>query len=437
MKKVLDFLRMGTLMCVFGVSVVACTNEPLPSAPETPEDAGEIKTSAGISDNDFCQYLDLENIHKTIPLVNLYINNMPQDWDYTQRAQSLVAFFNSFTGVTGSRFVPDEYEHPNAVFFSFMDGSTNRELALDFSSTHHVISYHYDVVVGAWVHTKRYVTIEQVFDFINSLDMEANEINGYYVSNLPPSEDELQRVIDGLNAKPYTHDETWSTGGYLHYKTKQIYIFPHLFDMHNREYQADWLEAMSEYELTETFEHESDGHVVKFAIPENATIPESHWQEIFAQYDFLEWAEMSHNRYTLADETMGGGHDNGNVAVDSKIHIRPRENDTTSPRTLQLLCLTERAYSSGSNPIIVNKEQSANTIDISFKGVAEIGMTCDVGPAKAYIDLGALAVGTYNLNLYNGDVMVTARLVVTAQNYTIEMANNDTFAVSPSTLNRE
>jgi hypothetical protein len=428
--------RIFILLCLTSM-FAACSTDPYdPFVPDSPIEVKEIKARAGIRDDEFCRHVDLENIHKTIPVVNRYIDNLPQGLDNRQVAQALVALFRSFDGITDARLFQDEYMRTPAVFFSFMDGETARELALDFSSTGKVLSYHYNVVIGAYVSINKGVSIERVFDMINSLDLKVEEIMyGTYISNAPSSETELQRILDGLNAKAYTNEgDNWKTNGYLHYQTGQITVFPHLIEMHNRDYQADWLASIRQFSLIESFD--GIGYAVEFVIPEDKTIPESHWRDMFAPFDIVEVAYMNYNRYTLADESIEEGYEEGVAAVDSKIHIQPVEIYKTSPRTFQLHCTTERQYSSGSNPIRFVKQQTDGTIDISFKGVAEIGMTADIGPARAYIDLGPLAEGTYALNLHNGSVVQRGTLIVTKESFTVEMADNDTFGFVVNTLNR-
>ena len=426
-------------MCALSFFTTSCSDDgpQNPVVPDDPEEVLEVKARAGISDDDFCRHIDIDNIHRTIPVVNRYLDNLPGGLTSKQRAQSLVALFLSFDGVTAARLLPGEDMNDPAVFFSFMDESTDRELTLDFSSTGKVLSYHYDITNRAYVKIKRGVAIDRVFDLINSVDFDVDEIMyGVYVSSRPSSDDELQRILDALNAKPYTNDgDVWWTIGYLHYQTGEITIFPHLMNMNNRNYQADWLSTMSEYSLTEILDS-GVGYVLDVIIPEDRTVHESHWKNIFNGFDIVELTDLSGTRYVLADGTINGGYEDGIKAVDSKIHISPVERYETSPRTFHLHCATEKSYSSGSNPIIVTKEQSANVIDISFKGVAEIGMTTDIGPARAYIDLGALPEGTYTLNFYNGDVKQTGRLVVSTDSYAIEFADSDIFGVSPLTLNR-
>jgi hypothetical protein len=139
---------------------------------------------------------------------------------------------------------------------------------------------------------KRYFKINEVFDFINSLDFDVAEIHsGVYVSNMSP--DSLQYILDRLNAKPYTNNGSdWQrVTGYLHYLTNQITIFPDLFNMKNKDYQKDWLQSMDEYKLVERFACDFDGHIIYFRVPEGT---EKYWETQFGKYEFVEWASLSH-----------------------------------------------------------------------------------------------------------------------------------------------
>jgi hypothetical protein len=234
----------------------------------------------------------------------------------------------------------------------------------------------------------------------------------------------------------YTHDGNWwGVTGYLHYLTNQITIFPQLFNMKNSEYQLDWLKSMNDYELVE-----HGGHIIRFQITENQEIPQSSWETKFYGYDFVEWAEMRYNRYTIYDESIevGDNTEEGNdVNVDSKINISMVEAFTESPRTFQLNCWTERIYSGGGYRLHVAYSQSSNSIDISFKGVSEPnGGTAEPFPAAAYINFGSLNEGTYRLNLYNGNVKYTGELIVTSDSYTVNFDANSVFGFTHSSLNR-
>ena len=58
------------------------------------------------------------------------------------------------------------------------------------------------------------------------------------------------------------------------------------------------------------------------------------------------------------------------------------------------------------------------------------------GPATAYVDLGTLFDGTYRLNLYNGDAMRSGELVVSSENYKINIINDSIFYFGNTSLIR-
>ena len=116
------------------------------------------------------------------------------------------------------------------------------------------------------VKVKGVYTIDKVFDFINSFDIEVASINSpVYTSDLPS--DSLQYVLDYLNAKAYTHNGNGMlVSGYLDYKTKVITIFPTLFNMKNTTYQADWLESMKILKLKEDTVSTTAGYMIDFHV---------------------------------------------------------------------------------------------------------------------------------------------------------------------------
>jgi len=414
--------------------LVICFSCDKQSFVENQEDI--VEPQEEVDEGDFCSCVNLENVGKTIPLVNKYLGSLSKDLDDEQRLQKLVAWFKSNPCIIDARLILREtasgYLLKRDVAFSFMDDEIIRELFLDFSTTGKVLSYHYDITNSASVKTKSYFTIDRVFDFINSCELDVTLIyNGVYVSNMAP--ENLQYILDNLNAKSYTNDGNalW-VSGYLHYLTNQITIFPRLYHMKNKVYQEDWLKSMNDYELVER-----PGYIIRFLIPEDPGKPQKQWEAKFKEYEFVEWAELGYSRYTIFDKSIEKEEFGGvGVSVDSDINIRMVEVFDVSPRTLQLHCSTTKIYSSGSNPIYVVCQQSSNNIDISFKGVAPIGITADIGPARATIDLGALSNGTYRLNLYNGDLKHTGELIVSSDNYKVNFVDQPEFRFTNSPLNK-
>jgi len=135
------------------------------------------------------------------------------------------------------------------------------------------------------VTTSSNFTIDKVFEFINSLDLNVEYIKyGTYTSALPS--DSLQYVLDYLNAKPYTNvNHTWFVTGYLNYNTQIITIFPRLFQIMNKEYQADWLQSMKFLQLLE-----KPGYNIYFHVPEGK---EKEWVAKFKKYDFVVSANLN------------------------------------------------------------------------------------------------------------------------------------------------
>jgi hypothetical protein len=141
------------------------------------------------------------------------------------------------------------------------------------------------------VKTKGYFTIDKVFNFINSFDHDVEYItNAGYTSSLPS--DSLQYVLAYLNAKKYTNDgNRWFVTGYLHYQTKQITIFPKLFNIKNKVYQADWLKSIITLKLKEQTDKDISGYTIFFHVPKGT---EKEWVKKFKTYNFIQWAELNY-----------------------------------------------------------------------------------------------------------------------------------------------
>ena len=398
----------------------------------------EEKRDAGVVDDmEFCACVSLEDIDKTIPAVNQYLGTLNKNRDNEQRLHALAAWLKSFPCIIDSRMIQNEtmpgFPPKTDIAFSFMDDEIIRELLLDISTADKVVSYHYDIVNGAHVKTNRHITIDRAFDFVNSFDFDVKSIYlRSYVSTMPS--ENLQYILDKLNAKPYTNRDNWQVTGYLKSMTNQIIITARLFDMENKAYQADWIQSMNDYQLIEDMSFDFGGHIIEFRIPEN---PENKGVPEFDEYEIVEWVDYSYNRYTIYDKSIEkekSGHD---VSIDSKINIRMTETIDTSPRTFQLNCSTTKIYPHTGYPLIVAHQLSTNNIDLSFKGVVEGSPGFAVlSPANATINLGAINSGTYNLNLYNGNVKRKAKLIISADSYEISLDNNSHFQFTNTTLNK-
>jgi hypothetical protein len=134
---------------------------------------------------------------------------------------------------------------------------------------------------------------------------------------------------------------------------------------------------------------------------------------------------------------MGDAYVGFDIGGDAGINIRMVEIFDKSPRTFQFHCSTKKIYPCCNYPIVVERQQSSNSIDISFKGIIESDLCLTaLGPATAIIDLGALSDGIYNLNLYYGKVKRTGNLVVSSDSYKINFHDNSVFSFTHKELNR-
>ena len=286
------------------------------------EDTEEPQTFAvdEADDVEFCSCLDLENIYKTIPIVNKFLAGLPEDITKEEAFQSLATWLKSFSCNIDAKILYGTdliwgSEQMYGVAISVKDNETIRELELDFAVIERGgnLEVTYSQIAGYLYYKQdaihvatRLIKIDKVFDFINSLDFGVKEIQGgSYFSNMPSNTDNLQSIVNELKAKPYTNN-SWVAGN-MNGLNNQIVLYIRLYEMHNREYQEDWFKSMIDYQLVEDdFTNQlkdlgedyiyGPGHIVVFYIPEEAG---KHWEAKFKEYNFVRWTEMSYSRYVI------------------------------------------------------------------------------------------------------------------------------------------
>ena len=253
-----------------------------------------------IGSEEFCLYLNSENIDETIPVINDYLTTLPNNLSDKQKLQQLTRWLKSAPCIIDATILCESCisglytPTMSEIMITFKENGIAKDFIFDILMTNPLqvafIHREYEPMHVS-VKTKRYFTINEVFDFINSLDLGVEQIySGVYVSNM--SSDNLQYILDCLNAKPYTNNGSdWPrVTGYLHYLTNQITIFPYLFNMKNKDYQEDWLQSMEEYKLVEQFAYDHSGYIIYFQVPEGM---EKHWVTEFKKNEFVEWAELN------------------------------------------------------------------------------------------------------------------------------------------------
>ena len=251
-----------------------------------------------IDNEEFCLYLNSENMDETMPVVNKYLEKIPNNLSDKQKLQQLTEWLKSTPCIIDATILCESCipytPKMSEILITFEENGIMKDFIYDIAMANplQVVFCHREYKpMRVSVKTKRYFTINEVFNFINSLDLDVDQIHsGVYVSNM--SSDNLQYILDCLNAKPYTNNGSdWPrVTGYLHYLTNQITIFPYLFNMKNKTYQEDWLQSMDEYKLVEQFAYDHSGYIIYFRVPEGT---EKYWVTEFKKYEFVEWAELN------------------------------------------------------------------------------------------------------------------------------------------------
>jgi len=132
----------------------------------------------------------------------------------------------------------------------------------------------------------------------------------------------------------------------------------------------------------------------------------------------------------------GGGH-GSTLPIDSKILVTMSERLAPDDRGLVLNCRTEKEYGCHNYRIGHSLGRSGQTIRIDFRHI-DVPELCllALGPARAEIDLGALAPGGYVLELRAGGRTVTAGLAVSESAYVVTVAGDPAVGFTATRLDR-
>lgn len=251
----------------------------------------------------FCSCLTLDEIYKTIPLINDFLAELPDGIGEEQTFESLEKWLNSFPCNIDAKILYGidmvwGKEQMYGVSISVRDSEIKRELELDFAIIDNAITYSQ---IAGYVYSKQdvihvktiYSEIDEIFGIVNSLEFDVKAIQGgAYLSSMLADADTLQHIINNLKTKPYTTD-SWVTG-HLNWYEANIVVFLNLYDMKNATYQVDWIETMNDYKLESYIGGRKQS--IEFYIPEGTG---EQWKTIFTAYDFVDWAELSYTRYTI------------------------------------------------------------------------------------------------------------------------------------------
>jgi len=250
----------------------------------------------------FCSYFNMENIYKTIPIVNEFLAELPNGTSREQTFELLVEWFNSFSCDIDARILWGVdiiwgQERMRGVGIPIKDGERIRMLEVDFAIINNALTHTqiagYSYHKQDAIHVQTTLTrINEVFAFINSRGFDVKRIeHGCYISSMPANQTNLEYIRSNLLTRPYV-DSGWGVAAHLNWYTPGITFFVQLTNMHNKDYQEDWIKTMSEYRLVEW----NHAMAVIFYIPEDTG---EQWKEKFEQYDFVRWAERTFTRYTI------------------------------------------------------------------------------------------------------------------------------------------
>jgi hypothetical protein len=135
------------------------------------------------------------------------------------------------------------------------------------------------------VQTKAMFTITKVFDLINSLQLNVEYID-YFMLRSSLTSDSLTYVTNYLNTRTYTHVSNETSLVDVVYPSKVITIYPMLFNMRNKNYQADWLNTMSILKLSEST---NNSYFILFNVPNGE---ELEWSKRFESSDSISYSEL-------------------------------------------------------------------------------------------------------------------------------------------------
>jgi hypothetical protein len=258
-----------------------------------------------------------ENFYKTVPFINEYLSSLPRNWNDKRKLQALTEWLNlhpcvieaklEFVGTHENWLIPVPPGRYGTIALLLDDNGMTRELTLNIfgkiSEPLRVASFSYvrpkQVRVG--FHKSDITTTRDVFDFINLFCH--NVLNAFrlgagrgYLSIM--SADRLGGILDILNAKPYLS----RVHGYVldnrmcilaaNYRFCSVHIDSYIVidvtmgNMANRNYQADWLRFMSDYNFFEGNTHQA-WFIIDFEVPDGR---EKKWIEKFNSHKSVLWA---------------------------------------------------------------------------------------------------------------------------------------------------
>ena len=268
-----------------------------------------------VDDLEFCSYLSVENIDKSIPIVKKFLEGLSTDLDDEKKLHAAAIWLKSCSCIIDATVAFKSNFAPNGVWesevvISYEESGTTKYFRLEILNTRPlaVVGYYGpEKPRDLFVKTKYDYSIGKVFDFINSSNLDIVDIRytGAYFSSLPV--DQLQTVVNALNDKPYfnvsDYGYIWrSIYGAVHFYYNKITIIrPTFYNMNNKDYQKDWLKTMIDYKLAEAIVDddpykEDYGYWILFRVPKGT---EKQWETKFKKYEFVDQVDLVSYPYPI------------------------------------------------------------------------------------------------------------------------------------------
>jgi len=239
--------------------------------------------------DEFCLYANLDNFHKTAPMINAYLEKLSKNnWSDERKLEALASWLNAIPCIDNAELsVASPYQPLSlrstpltpprgSITVRLNENGTTSTLLL-FVGKRYPYEYESWVAYGYQFEKPGEVSVAiqpfydtgAVFDFINSFDFEVKWLYGLYYSSTRYSQDYM---IDHSN-KPYIAGV--GTGS----DTSFLLTF---HSMHDKNHQADWLKFMADYHLFEAPLEAPHAIGVTFSVPRGK---EKEWAVKFLSFD--------------------------------------------------------------------------------------------------------------------------------------------------------
>lgn len=138
-----------------------------------------------------------------------------------------------------------------------------------------------DVIVGI----KNTISIEQVFSLFNQLNLQIDQMNGFFYTS-PFPQDSLLNLITFLNTKSYINTRNFSASAFVDYQTGIINVTTFFFNM-NSSNQQDWIKTKKSLNLVDT-KGETKDIVLKIPVGQ-----EKYWLKKLKTNSIVTWTELN------------------------------------------------------------------------------------------------------------------------------------------------